>query len=235
VRRDWRLAAGVSLAAAVACLATGLGRQNMLVIAIGAALFALSVGSVACAANQRESSRLAAPIGLSRSTRVRQRDLPSGTYVRDAVVLACPIRSEGDAAVRFAVREAQLRGARLVVMTSYMIPVDPDLESIETPDAELRRWARTRAAVTLCRSLGRAAAQLPDHNIVTESGPATVVLLRSYADAQLIVAAVTHRGLLARFGARDADGATLVRRSRAPVALVPGGPPVLNGSHERLP
>lgn len=207
----------------------------MPVTAVGAALFALSMGSAAGAAARRGSSRLAASLGASRSMRVRPRDLPRGTYVRDAVVLACPDGSEGDAAVRFAVREAQLRGARLVVMTSYMVPVDPDLESIETPDAELRRRARTRAEVTLCRALGRAADQLPAHDIVTESGPASFVLLRDYADAQLIVTAVNRRGLLARFGGGDAAGATLVRRSRSPVALVPCRPKVLGGSHERLP
>jgi hypothetical protein len=162
--------------------------------------------------------------------------LPRGTYVRNAVVLACPRDPGGDAAVRFAVREAHLRAARLVVVASYVIPVDPDLESIETPDAELRRRARTTAEVTLCRALGRAADQLPQHEIVTESGPAAYVLLRDYTDAQLIVVADTHRRPLARFGTVQADGAAVIRRSRAPVALVPcERAPSLDGSHERIP
>lgn len=226
---------GVSPATALVCLAFGLARQKAASVAIAAGLLAMSAATAAGAAWRRCSSWLAAAVTGSRLPRVRRRDLPGGTYVRDAVVLACPTGTEGDAAVRFAVREAELRPARLVVVASYVTPVDPDLESIETPEAELRRRARARAEATLCRALSRATDQLPAHEIVTEPGPPSFVLLRGYAGAQLIVVAAARHGLLARFGVVDADGAALVRRSRSPVVLVPCGPPAADGSHERLP
>lgn len=151
-------------------------------------------------------------------------------------MLACPSAPDGDAAVRFAFREAALRRAPLIVIASFIPPVDPDLESIETPDSELRRRARTAAEATLCRALGLACTQLPAHEIVTEPGPATDVLLRDCGDAQLIVVLELSRNPLARFGAVQADGAVLVRRSRSPVALIPRSRPrALDGSHERIP
>jgi hypothetical protein len=156
--------------------------------------------------------------------------------VRGAVVLACPSGPDGDTAVRFAFREAALRRAPLVVIASYMRPVDPDLESIETPDSELRRQARTGAEITLGRALGLPHSQLPAYEIVTEPGPATDVLLRDCGDAQLIVVVELPRNPLVRFGAVRADGAILVRRSRSPVALVPRTRArALDGSHERIP
>lgn len=156
------------------------------------------------------------------TSRVRGRDLPHGTFVRDAVVLVCPPDPTGDAAVRFAAREAALRRTRLVVVASFGRPVDPDLESIEIPDAELRRRARVLAESTLCRALGRPLHELPTHEIVTEPGETPQVLLRDYRDAALVVASV-RGGLLHRLGAIWTGEDRLARRCLSPLALVPGG------------
>lgn len=225
-----------SLAATATYLVIGLSDHDAALVVAAAALFAVSAAAGGSMVLHRRTSQPAGAARKVRPARVRSRDLPRGTYVRDAVVLACPSGLDGDAAVRFAVRESALRGARLVVIASYVTPVDPDLESIETPEAELRRRARTRAETTLCRALGRAHSQLPPHEIVTESGPAVHVLLRDYADAQLIVVAQMHRGPLARLGAIHANGTALVLRSRSPVAFVPSDPATaMDGSPERIP
>lgn len=168
--------------------------------------------------------------------RVRRQDLPSGTFVRDAVVLGCDGGQDGDAAVRFAVREAQLRKANLVVMIAYFGPVDPDLESIETPGSELRSKARSRAESALCRALGLPVWQLPPHQIVTELGPPTRVLLHEYGGAQLLVVGLDGRQLFARMLHGPSVGEELARRSAVPVVLVPpasGGPSSV--SPESLP
>jgi hypothetical protein len=182
----------------------------------------------------RSGGRRVKPPG--RAARVRGRDLPRSTFVRGAVVLACPSGPDGDAAVRFAFREAALRRAPLVVIACFASPVDPDLESVETPESELRRRARAAAEASLCRALAVPYAQLPAHEIVTEPGPATEVLLRDCAGAQLIVVVEPPRNPLARFAAIHADGAVLVRRSRSPVALIPRvRARALDGSQERIP
>jgi len=52
--------------------------------------------------------------------RIRDGQLPHATFVRDAVVVACDGRPSGDAAIRFAVLEARLRSAKLVVVITYL-------------------------------------------------------------------------------------------------------------------
>lgn len=53
--------------------------------------------------------------------RIRDGQLPHATFVRDAVVVACDGRPSGDAAIRFAVLEARLRSAKLVVVITYLV------------------------------------------------------------------------------------------------------------------
>jgi truncated hemoglobin YjbI len=90
-----------------------------------------------------------------RRLRIRERDLPHETLVRDAVVVGCDGTPSCDAAVRFAAAEARLRCAELVVVIAYVRPVDPDLPSFDTPDGKPRSRARLAAEQALwCEALG---------------------------------------------------------------------------------
>jgi nucleotide-binding universal stress UspA family protein len=153
-------------------------------------------------------------------------------------VLGCDGQPTSDAAIRFAVREARLRRARLVVVIAYFIPVDPDLESIETPDSVLRSRARTRAEVAMCRALTLPIDQLPQHEIVTEPGPAGRILRRDYDTAQLIVIGTHQRHLLQRLLHGQSTSRDLIEHSNVPVVVVPPAASDLNassGPRQRLP
>jgi nucleotide-binding universal stress UspA family protein len=148
--------------------------------------------------------------------RVRERDLPHATFVRNAVVVGCDGKPPSDAALRFAAAEAQLRGAELVVVIAYARPVDPDLPSFYTPDSELRSRARRAAEQSLCRALGLPAGELAGSHIVTERGSVALVLARDYGEAQLLVVGARRR--------RFTQGGTvryLTRHSLVPVVVVP--------------
>jgi nucleotide-binding universal stress UspA family protein len=171
--------------------------------------------------------RVAAVNGLRRRRRrlrIRVRDLPHETFVRDAVVVGCDGTPSCDAAVRFAAAEARLRSAELVVVIAYVRPVDPDLPSFDTPDGELRSQARLAAEQALCRALGLPAGGLRGIHIVTEPGPVRWVLLRDYRQAQLLVVGRRRRLLHGR------TVGYLTRHSPVPVVIVPpawvpgGGP-----------
>jgi nucleotide-binding universal stress UspA family protein len=146
---------------------------------------------------------------------IRERDLPTATFVRDAVVVGCDGGLSCDAAIRFGAAEARLRGAELVVVIAYVRPVDPDLPSFYTPDSELRSRARLAAEQAVGRALGRPAAGLPGVRVVTERGPAPWVL-RDYRQAQLLVVGTRHRWLLQGRTVRY-----LTRHSPVPVVIVP--------------
>lgn len=149
---------------------------------------------------------------------IRERDLPHATFVRNAVVVACDGRPSCDAAVRFAVAEARLRHAELVLVIAYLRSVDPDLPAYYTPDSDLRSRARADAEQALSRALGLPLAELPRFHIVTERGPARWVLMRDYRDAQLLVIGTRHRLLAGR------TVRYLTRRSPVPVVIVPPAP-----------
>jgi nucleotide-binding universal stress UspA family protein len=149
-------------------------------------------------------------------------------------VVGCGGTISSDTAIRFAAREARMRGAELVVVIAYPRPVDPDVPSFYVADSELRSRARLVAEQAICRALGLPGGALPEGAlpegalpelcIVTEPGPASRILLRGCREAQLLV-------LGGRQGRRW-QGSTVryvTRHSAVPVVIVPATePPALD-------
>ncbi len=71
------------------------------------------------------------------------------------VVVGFDASPESAPALRFATEEAQLRHARLLVVTAYDRPIDPDLDDFDIPDSNLKEAARARAEKALHLTLGR--------------------------------------------------------------------------------
>jgi nucleotide-binding universal stress UspA family protein len=140
-----------------------------------------------------------------------------------AVVLACGGDPSGDEAVRFAVREARLREAPLVVVATYLKPIDPDLESFDLSDGQLRADARRRAESALARALAGSDEELPEHETVAARGTPGRVLLRDFSDAELVVVGSHHRHLLGRMLHGESVSGELIHHSKIPVVVVPPG------------
>jgi len=84
--------------------------------------------------------------------------------VRNAVVVGCDGKPDSDSALRFAAQEAELRAAPLVVVTAFFRPIDPDIDSFDTPDSELRAQAHETAETALARALCRTESRLSFHS-----------------------------------------------------------------------
>jgi nucleotide-binding universal stress UspA family protein len=141
--------------------------------------------------------------------------------LQHAVVLACGGDPSGDEAVRFAVHEARLRQAPLVVLTTYQQPIDPDLGSFDLSDSELRALARDRAEAALARAVAGGAEAVPEHQTVASCGNPGRVLVRDFAGAELVVVGSHHRHLLGRMLHGESVSAELIHHSRVPVVVVP--------------
>jgi nucleotide-binding universal stress UspA family protein len=141
--------------------------------------------------------------------------------VRHAVVVGCDGQPESDAALRFAVREASLRSARLVMVMSFFKPIDPDLDEYDTPESELRSRALRTAEASLCRALSLAPEHLPIHQTVTGQGEPSRVLLHDYGTAELFVLGSHHRNLVKRVFSGHATSRTLIHQGHVPVVVVP--------------
>jgi nucleotide-binding universal stress UspA family protein len=126
-----------------------------------------------------------------------------------------------DVALRFAVTEAQIRRAPLVVVATYLRPVDPDLDSFDTTEAELAAQARRHAQEALQRVTPEGGAPLPAHLIVASRGLPWRVLLQRYPDAALIVVGAHHRNTLRRLLHGQTTGGELIHHSHVPVVVVP--------------
>jgi nucleotide-binding universal stress UspA family protein len=138
-----------------------------------------------------------------------------------AVVVGCDGMPDSDAALRFAVREAALRSARLVLVMSFFRPTDPDLDEYDTPESELRSRALRTAEASLCRALSLTPERLPVHQTVTGPGEPSRVLLHDYGTAELFVLGSHHRNLLKRVFSGHATSRSLIHRGHVPVVVVP--------------
>ncbi len=67
------------------------------------------------------------------------------------VVVGCDGTPASDAALRFAVEEARLRHARLIVVAAYYRPIDPDIDTFDIPDSVLRERVWEHTAMCLGR------------------------------------------------------------------------------------
>jgi len=146
--------------------------------------------------------------------------IPSGT-VRTAVVVGCDGKPDSDSALRFAVQEAELRSAPLVLVTAFFRPVDPDIDDFDTPDRELRAHARETAEAALARALDLSPGMLPPHETITQEGDAAKVLLGEDARAALLVIGTHQRHLLQRLLHGHSTSQELILHSHVPVVVVP--------------
>ncbi len=135
------------------------------------------------------------------------------------IVVGCDGNPQSDPALRFAAQEAGLRHARLVVVTAYDRPIDPDLDNFDTSDTELHATARSSAETALHRALGASSADLGCHIVCAEGEPAQV-LADQGTNAIMIIVGSHDRSLLERlFGRSTSRG--LLHDSSVPVTIVP--------------
>jgi nucleotide-binding universal stress UspA family protein len=128
-----------------------------------------------------------------------------------------------DEALRFAAREARMRGTELVVVMGYVGPIDPDVDDFETPKAVQILRHEVEATGAIIRALSLPAGTLPRYRVVSDSLEPSALILRTVAalDAELIVIGQRRRHLLSRLVHGPSRVSKLIRRSRVPVVVVP--------------
>lgn len=137
------------------------------------------------------------------------------------VLVGCDGSSDTDDALRFAVHEARLRAAPLVIVCAYLRPVDPDLNDFDLSDAQLRARAINRAEGAVRRALGLAAsADLGDLRLVAAEGDPAHVLVEQASDAALIVIGSHERSVFERFFGHHTSR-HLLHEGQVPVVVVP--------------
>jgi len=137
------------------------------------------------------------------------------------VLVGCDGTPEGDPVLRFGVEEARLRRARLVLVSAYNGPIDPDLDNFDTPRSELDARARRRADTALHRALHWSdAADLPGYDIVIAQGDPVQALLDHTQHAVMIVIGNHDRPLLQQLFSRPTS-THLLHHANIPVTIVP--------------
>lgn len=128
-----------------------------------------------------------------------------------------------DAALRFAAREAQLRGSALIVVFGYIGPIDPDADDFETTKSVQVRRHEPEAIGAMLRALDVTRSALPPHRIVCDDLEPAALLVRVSvrAGAELIVVGQQYRHLFDRLLHGPSRVSKLARRSNLPVVVVP--------------
>lgn len=139
---------------------------------------------------------------------------------RQCVVVGTDGTPGSDAAVRFAVIEARLHQARLILVTAYDRPIDPDVDDFDIPDDQLQQRARDEASESFRRAAGVPVEELPDYEIIAGGGDPAKVLLSSADGAVMIVIGSHDPTMLQRLFGRDV-GRELRHRTQVPLAIVP--------------
>lgn len=136
------------------------------------------------------------------------------------VVVGCDASPASGPALRFAAEEARLRHARLLVITAYRRPIDPDLDEFDTPDSELQNAARARTEAALRRAFQPSNVNDVDLDILTAEGEPSQVLLEHSTDAIMIVIGSHDRPMLQRLLSRPTSH-RLLHNSDIPITIVP--------------
>ncbi|MFJ8632377.1 universal stress protein [Streptomyces sp. NPDC093568] len=142
-----------------------------------------------------------------------------GAYGR--VVVGVGDSTEGDGAVRFAAREARVRGCALTAVRAWRSPAHEPVDDLRTAgDASGAHEEQAANRLTdALRETGREHPEGEVHRQLTE-GPAHRVLLEASADADLIVVGALRRH--GHFGLQLGRAAhSLLHHSECPVAIVP--------------
>lgn len=143
---------------------------------------------------------------------------PPDVDLSKTIVVGCDGDPTGDAALRFAFPEAQLRSVPSIVFTTFLHPVDPDRDDILTTETELRGRTREGTELALSRALSVPDYRLPPHRLVTGSGEPSSLLLRHYGGAALIVVGERHRSLAHRLVHGAPMPAKLIKHGHVPYA-----------------
>lgn len=138
-----------------------------------------------------------------------------------AIVVGCDGDRDSHGALRFAVQEAALRAAPLVIVATYLHPIDPDVDDFDTPEKVLAHRAVTAARGALRQALGASESELPPHEVVTASGPASHVLITKFKQAQILVVGTHQRHLVSRLLHGPSTSTNLIHHARTPVVVVP--------------
>ncbi|MEV8561347.1 universal stress protein [Streptomyces sp. NPDC051917] len=169
------------------------------------------LGSVSLAV----AARAVCPVVVIRGAEANRR----GSYGR--VVVGVGDASGGAGAVRFAVREAEVRGCALTAVRAWRNPSQEPVDHMLIAD-DAARLREERAATGLEDALREVVREHPQVDVGRKAveGTAHRILLRESAEADLIVVGAQRRH--GHFGLQlGRVGHTLLHHSDCPVAVVP--------------
>ncbi|MEV5875424.1 universal stress protein [Streptomyces sp. NPDC052101] len=161
------------------------------------------------------AARAVCPVIVIRGAEPNRR----GSFGRVVVGIGDP--TGGTAAVRFAVREAEVRGCILTAVRAWRNPLQEPVDHMLIAD-DAARLREQRASTALEDALRETVREHPRVDVRRQpvEGPAHRVLLEASADADLVVVGAQRRH--GRFGLQLGRVAhTLLHHAPCPVAVVP--------------
>lgn len=138
----------------------------------------------------------------------------------DAVVVGTDGSPSSDGAVRFGVEQAALRHTELVVAVAFMLPIDPDLDSFDTPPEVLRATACADVLAGIHRALSLGAEEQVPCRVIAHPGPAVRVLAGVGREASMVVVGPS-RHHFAWLGLGEDTLRGLTHWDKVPVVIVP--------------
>lgn len=137
-----------------------------------------------------------------------------------AVVVGCDGSDGCESAMRYAIAEAARRRARLIVVTTFERPIDPDVDSFDIVEDDLERAARRAAELCLARATEHEGPVAAGSTVLAVDGPAVDALTEASTAAAVVVVGARHGGLIHRALSGSTTRAVLAH-ARIPVVVVP--------------
>lgn len=140
------------------------------------------------------------------------------------VVVGTDSSPTSDEALRYAVAEAAAHELDIVIVSSYVGPIDPDVDDFETPKSNWVAATQHRVRHAMTRALGITTEQLPAYTVIADDLEPTHLLVRAIQDTpgvQLVVLGQHHEHLLEHLLHGPSRAAALARKTHTPVTIVP--------------
>jgi nucleotide-binding universal stress UspA family protein len=136
------------------------------------------------------------------------------------VVVGCDGSDGSEFTIGFGIQEARRRQTSLLILTAFERPIDPDIDSFDVPEDQLKRRAQSRAEAFLALAVAQVGPAPADTRVIAFDGRAAHALVNMGTDVSVIVVGSHQGGFMSR-AIYGSTGRDIIKHAQVPVIILP--------------
>ncbi len=136
------------------------------------------------------------------------------------VVVGCDGSDGSEFTIGFGIQEARRRNTSLLVLTAFERPIDPDIDSFDVPQNQLKRQVERTAEAFLALAVTRVGPAPAETRVIAVDGQAAHTLVNMGTAVSVIVVGSHQGGFMSRvlYGSTGRD---VLKHAKVPVIILP--------------